>query len=215
MGRVVVFDCESDGLPLRGCRGRTDAFASVQCTVVCAIVLIDGEKEDVCTTELVIWCDGPVHEGASGPFEALFQEFDRADVIIGYNALDFDMPLLAKYYGGGITGPGPGRLRYRQHRLKVLDPFARIRAITELWPKLDKLLVGNGLEAKTSTGAQAVQWWRSGERRLLREYCMADVRCVAQLVELPSLRLDDWVIPSHVYSVRGPQLGGTVTPLAT
>lgn len=192
MAKVVVFDCESDGRPYDA-NGWMD-FTTVQCTVVCALEWVCGTPLDTATS-IVCWRDVAPSRGVS-PFSLLFDAFDRADLIVGYNCLDFDFPLLYKYYGRRSLQ------RYQAHRLKTLDVFSRIRAVTGSWPKLDYLLKSNGLESKTSSGAEAVNMWESGEREKLQSYCEADVLLTAKLATLPSISMHGMQIPQFVYGIE-------------
>lgn len=202
MPTVVVFDCESDGKPTRiGQRGEQD-FRHVQCTVACAMVLDTSRillPEAARTTlvqarEITCWRDVVPCKGAS-PFKNLLEAFDQADVIVGYNSLDFDLPLLWKYYGA------KGSRRYMEHRLKSLDIFSRLRAVSNQWPKLEQLLESNQLGSKSGDGAHAITLWEQNKRDELRKYCMQDVRLTAQLALLPRLRMGNLWIPAHVYGV--------------
>jgi len=202
MPSVVVFDCESDGRPNPvGTRGEQD-FRLVQCTCACAMVL---STDRLCLPEasgallidaehLTCWRDRIAHKGAN-PFAKLFGAFDRAEVIVGFNALEFDFPLLYKYYGAN------DHERYVRHRLKCLDIFSRIRAATGRWPSLGGLLSANGLASKTGDGAEAIRLWNEQRRDDLEAYCVADVRLTAELALLPRMRMGDVWIPGHVYGV--------------
>ena len=202
MPTVVVFDCESDSKPTRvGQRGEHD-FRHVQCTVACALVL-DASRIVVpsagkaileSAAPIVCWRDVCPTKGAC-PFKALFDAFDAADVIVGYNCMDFDFPLLYKYYGS------KGARRYLEHRIKTLDVFTRVRAATNTWPKLDDLLRANKLGSKSGNGAQAITLWEQNKRAELESYCMDDVRLTAQLALLPRLRVGVATLPSHVYGI--------------
>ena len=187
---VVVFDCESTGAPDRtygrGYPGK--GFERIHCTVLCAVVCSLSEEDPSAQLEdpshvisrserIVCWCD-IVNRGNSSGFEAAFEAFDAADVIVAYNGLDFDMPLLWKHYPRTKEGDA----RYRSHTMKMHDPFSKRRSVTNCWPKLDDLLRLNGLEPKTGTGAQAVHMWNRRQRHDLEHYCMHDTVQLAMLV---------------------------------
>lgn len=200
MPTVVVFDCESDSRPVRV--GRDVNFQHVQCTVACALVidtkhvmLPESAGLAVATAkEITCWRDVVPSKGAS-PFKELFDAFDAADVIVGYNSLDFDMPLLKKHYGSKEAR------RYIDHRIKSLDVFSRVRSTTGVWPKLDDLLCANQLGAKCGDGAQAIQLWQDGRRDELKAYCMTDVRRTAELALLTKMCVNGTWLPSHVYGI--------------
>ena len=190
---VVIFDCESDGRPRRHAGGAD--FSHVQCTCACAIVVsatvdawTSGEVDLGTALQITCWRDICTD---GGPFEPLLAAFDAADLIVGYNSLDFDMPLLQKHYSD--LG------RYMRHRIKSLDIFSRVRAVTGLWPKLDALLMANGLQGKSGDGAHAVLLWEADRREELAAYCMQDVLVTAQLAMLPQLQVANHELPGHVF----------------
>ena len=128
-------------------------------------VLLSGSKMDAAAAVeaapmVTLWRDQD-DEGA-GPFRELLEAFDRAELIVGYNSLGFDHPVLYKHCD---------RRRTEKHLFKVHDAFARLRDHTGVWFKLDHLLQINGLATKTADGLQAISWWKEGERALLQEYC--------------------------------------------
>tara|TARA_Y100000389_G_scaffold62579_1_gene58615 strand:- start:3005 stop:3727 length:723 start_codon:yes stop_codon:yes gene_type:complete len=207
MSTAVVFDCESDGKPVRSGTPSEQDFRHVQCTVACGIVLnvdnIFSKSADVVLNkakQITCWRDVAPTKGAN-PFEELFQAFDDADVIVGFNSLDFDMPLLRKHYGC------KGARRYMEHRLKSLDMFSRLRSVTNSWPKLDDLLSQNNLVTKSGDGAKAIVLWEKQKRVELQKYCMDDVKRTAELSLLSKLRMGDNCIPEHVFGLR-PMLRG-------
>lgn len=205
MSDVVFFDCESD-CTFRDCPGqdRSTAFAYMQATIICALsvdaaaCLKDGTDAVSAATKHSFWRDAETRQ----PFEPLLALFDDAAVIVAYNGLDFDFPLLFKYY----ARDDPGRLRYFSHRAKCFDPFSRIRAAFDHWPKLDKLLSENGVPTKTSTGLEAVSMWNDGRRDELLAYCTQDVESMAKLCLLGDLTYRFYgvaaTIPARLVDVR-------------
>lgn len=206
---VVIFDCESDGVPANQESKGPHAFQNVHCTCACALVVhvqpgTSFEDAVPSAQELVQWCDD---ENTTPLFERLFQAFDEASVIVGYNVLDFDFPLLFKHYQGK-----QGRRRYMEHRCKTHDPFSRIRAATGVWATLQSLLDSNDIASKSATGADAVRWWKCGDRSSIESYCLDDVRrTVDVLSKRPLLLLPPGVnsrtspnailVPHHVYGI--------------
>ena len=202
MPTCVVFDCESDGLPPRGARGALD-FTHVQCTVACAMVIELAHNAHGVTQKdlqkarrITCWRDVVPEKGAN-PFRELFDAFDEASLIVGFNSLDFDMPLLCKHYRKAQ------RRNYINHRLKSHDIFSRIRSVTGCWPSMNALLEKAGLEAKSSDGAEAIKMWEEGRRTELEEYCMTDVLRTVQLALVPELNMPAYEapVPSHIYGL--------------
>ena len=129
-------------------------------------------------SRITCWCDvKPIMA-----FEPLLNAFDEATVIVGYNILAFDLPLLKRYYKNN-------RNRYMAHRQKCHDLFDRIKSVVGFWPKLDHLLNDNALQSKTADGASAIAMWNDGRRMQLASYCMEDARLTLQLGLLPLLKI--------------------------
>ena len=205
MPTIVVFDCESDGLPFR--RGKDSCFDRCQCTCACAIIVpLEASSPSSSSSapqpilrpcfrkaeKRTYWRDEL--DGFQAPFEGLFQAFDDAMLIVGYNSLGFDLPLLRKHY--------TDTKRYFAHRCKSLDVFTRVRDVLEYWPKLDHLLKENNLGLKTGTGAEAVKMWEDGRRKELAAYCMVDVRKTAELASLSHLIVNGKSIPNYVFGIE-------------
>lgn len=201
---VVVFDLESDSA-FRSFAGaaRDLRFRRMEVTVACALVL----DSSLCTTagdEAAL--DGGVHHHfwrdvaptkGKGPFEELLRLFDEADVIVAYNGHDFDLPLLEKHYGV------QGQKRYIAHRIKLLDPFARIKAATGVWAKLDDILKANGVPQKAGDGLRAIKLWEEGRRDELLAYCTYDVialarTCLKRRIVVPVVGVE---VPSSAFGI--------------
>ncbi len=129
-----------------------------------------------------------------GPFHELLQAFDEAEIIVSYNGLGFDHPVLFKHCK---------QRRTEAHLFKVHDVFARLRDHTSIWFKLDNLLKANGMETKTANGLLAIQWWAEGRRDELKEYCEQDVRALARMICLPQLTLPriNAIAPNYVFGI--------------
>lgn len=158
--------------------------------------ILAGSKEALRAVEeapmVTLWRDED--EKAVGPFFELLKAFDEAELIVSYNGLGFDHPVLFKHCKPKRT---------ERHLFKVHDVFARLRDHTTIWFKLDNLLKANGMETKTANGLIAIQWWAEGERDLLKEYCEQDVRALARMICLPELKLPriNATAPNFVFGV--------------
>lgn len=204
MTLVVAFDCESDGLPEGGSTGRggpttPSQFSWVQCTCACAVSFQLDKHGNALLEDAqrwTFWRDRIPARGM-GPFEPLLRLFDSAELIVAFNGLDFDFPLLHKYYGKTQGS------RYLCHRIKCLDPFHRIRAHMGQWVKLETLLRHNGLPCKTASGASAVQMWNENRREELAAYCMSDVERTIDVVLKPQLYGEHGTVYlAHLYGLR-------------
>lgn len=196
-GYVVVWDCESDG-SFKFTPGSTheEKIKSMQFTVLTGVVIpveaINGNSsaEDIMahSTAHVWWRDSA--ELGSNPVVSLLELFDHAELIVGYNCLGFDFPLIRRFYHRTTAFPDPVS-RYLMHRSKTLDVMARVRDATGTYYKLDALLKCNGLETKTGDGLQAIRLWEDGKRSELANYCLNDVIVTAKLALLSRVRVYD------------------------
>ena len=141
---------------------------------------------------ITLWRDED--EKAQGPFFELLKAFDEAELIVSYNGLGFDHPVMFKHCASK---------RSEAHLFKVHDVFARLRDHTSTWFKLDNLLKANGMETKTANGLLAIQWWAEGRRDELKEYCEQDVRALARMICLPQLTLPriNAIAPNYVFGI--------------
>lgn len=80
-------------------------------------------------------------------------------------------------------------MRYLSHRMKMLDPFEKLKAATGIWMKLDDLLMANSIPQKTGSGLEAIKMWEEGRRDELLAYCTYDVIALARLCLLRKLRV--------------------------
>jgi len=101
----------------------------------------------------------------------LWPIIERADMLIGFNSDHFDIPLLNKYYPGDLT------------KFKSLDILKEIQATFGRRMKLDQIAEGTLGRGKVAHGAEAVDWWKSGEIDKLREYCIDDVRITKEIYD--------------------------------
>lgn len=202
----VVWDAETDRA-FQSMRGmpREQQMHLMEATVICAIELnsaasvVPGNWDAAFASAKTHHWWRDVVDGSGGPFDGLLTLFDNAEVIVAYNGLNFDFPVLRKYYGNGKTA----RRRYLDHRLKVLDPMLKIANCADVrYPKLDALLQSNGLSAKTGDGLEAIKMWEQGRRQELQEYCAHDVKQLAQLVHLDRLQVPNvGLLPNCVHGI--------------
>ncbi|MFM2357825.1 MAG: hypothetical protein RJA61_562 [Candidatus Parcubacteria bacterium] len=101
----------------------------------------------------------------------LWPLLESADMIIGYNSLHFDLPLLNKYYHGDLS------------RIKHIDLLKEIRDSVGRRMKLDQVAEGTLGLKKSGHGLQAITWWRQGEIEKIRKYCLDDVKLTKELYE--------------------------------
>jgi len=102
-------------------------------------------------------------------FVRLWPILEKADLLIGYNSDHFDIPLLDKHY--------PGNLK----TIKSLDILKEIKNSIGKRIKLDNIANATLGEGKSGNGLEAITWWKNGEIKKIRRYCLDDVRITKKL----------------------------------
>ncbi|MCU0521790.1 MAG: ribonuclease H-like domain-containing protein [Anaerolineae bacterium] len=102
----------------------------------------------------------------------LAQALSEADLVVGYNLLGFDYPVLRKYAPAVDLGQIP-----------TLDMMVEIQKRLGFRLRLDSLATATLNVGKSADGLQAVQWWREGRIEELFEYCRQDVEVTRKLYE--------------------------------
>jgi DEAD/DEAH box helicase domain-containing protein len=102
---------------------------------------------------------------------ALVNELQRANLVVGFNVLRFDYEVLHGYT--------PIDLR----QIPTLDLMVEIQKALQHRLSLDSLAAATlGLE-KTADGLQAIRWYREGRLLEIAEYCCYDVKITRLLHE--------------------------------
>ena len=101
----------------------------------------------------------------------LWNVFERADALVGYNSNHFDIPLLDKYYPGSLL------------RIQSIDLLEAIRESLGRRVRLDSVAEATLGEKKNGNGLQATAWWKQGEIEKIKTYCERDVRLTKGLFE--------------------------------
>ena len=198
---VAIFDIETvatiNEIP-GGSRDAKMAGLPVSCaSVLCIPCSACGDPDEVeraieAGSMKTYWRDTETPEKDGMP--ALVKALDRSELIVGYNILGFDFPVIKKHYNNSQ--------QYISHLLKAHDVFYRVREVSGYWPKLDALLTVNRMACKTSHGLEAINMWNEGRLEELKTYCEADVRQTARIALMKKLRVDhSIVLPNHVFGV--------------
>jgi DEAD/DEAH box helicase domain-containing protein len=108
-------------------------------------------------------------------FDAMWEIFKKADLMITFNGEYFDIPLLNKYY----KKAGLGDLK----QIRSLDIFKEIKQTSGRWLKLDKIAMGTFGINKSGDGLEAVKWWREGKIEEIKKYCLDDVKITKDVYE--------------------------------
>ena len=164
---IVYYDCEiircirppgvsGDDLPagIEYCAGFDD-FANMGLACCCAI-----------------FDDGRLPRSYFSDNIREFQaEIDAAELLVSYNGISFDNPLLL---ANGVIIP----------TYKCYDLLLEFKRATGRRVKLDDLARVNLGEAKSGDGANAPLLWQAGKRVEVVTYCLNDVRLLVKLYKL-------------------------------
>lgn len=101
----------------------------------------------------------------------LFPILEKADLIIGFNIDNFDMPTMMNYYTGDIAS------------LPTLDLMNRIKDSVGHRISLDAVASETLGIGKTGDGLDAIKYYQTGQLDKLKQYCLHDVAVTRQLYD--------------------------------
>jgi DEAD/DEAH box helicase domain-containing protein len=101
----------------------------------------------------------------------LFEKFEHAEVLIGFNSNKFDLPVLQPYYVGDIT------------QFPSFDILAEVEKVLGHRISLDDLAKATLGTKKSGHGLQAIEWYRAGEMEKLKQYCLMDVKITKEIYD--------------------------------
>jgi DEAD/DEAH box helicase domain-containing protein len=93
----------------------------------------------------------------------LFPLLEQADVVIGFNIDNFDMPTFLPYYNGDIT------------KIPTLDVLTRIKESVGHRIKLDAVAQETLGVGKSGDGLDAIKYYKNQQWDELEKYCIQDV----------------------------------------
>ena len=129
---MLAFDIETEGLdPLKH-----------RITVAC---VYDPKKSIKQSFNLLL--------GGDEEAESFMKCLDEADSLCSFNGPRFDLPFIISRYKVPHS-------RYKYWFAKLFDYFEVCKLVFGSSCSLNNLLIANGMEIKTSTGLQAVEWAR-------------------------------------------------------
>ena len=102
--------------------------------------------------------------------EDLIKQLASADLVIGYNHISFDYPVLEGYHLFSLAD-----------KCISLDLMVSIEEKIGHRIKLESVASATLGAGKTAQGLDAIRWWREGKYREVAEYCCYDVK-VTKLV---------------------------------
>lgn len=120
-----------------------------------------------------------VYDYADGQYKTFMEEniaelwplMEKADRVIGYNIVHFDLPVLNNYYSGDLL------------KLPNLDLIIPVREALGFRLKLNDIAKATLKIEKSADGLQAVKWWAEGNVENIKKYCEQDVRVTKDIYE--------------------------------
>lgn len=104
-----------------------------------------------------------------------------ASLVVGFNLVGFDYPVLASALGRAATG-NPGAL-LDPYALPTVDLFDHLQRQLGFRPKLDDVAAATLGRRKSGTGLEAIRLYQRGDWDALARYCLDDVRITKNIYE--------------------------------
>ncbi|MEI6870768.1 MAG: ribonuclease H-like domain-containing protein [Verrucomicrobiota bacterium] len=98
--------------------------------------------------------------------QALVEQLMKADLVVGFNVINFDYEVLAAYTVLDLA-----------HTARTLDLLVDIEKTLGHRLGLDAIATATLGIGKTADGLDAIKWWREGRMMEIAEYCCFDVKC--------------------------------------
>jgi DEAD/DEAH box helicase domain-containing protein len=102
----------------------------------------------------------------------LIEELRRADLVVGYNNLRFDFPVLQGH-----------NEFFDYEQIPTLDMLVEVQGSLQRRLSLDAIATATLGVEKTSEGLQAIRWYREGRLMEIAEYCCYDVKITRMVHE--------------------------------
>jgi len=114
-----------------------------------------------------------------GEFQSYFERdipqllpiLEKADVIVGYNVDNFDMPTFSPYYTGDIT------------KIPTLDLMVRIQDSVGHRIGLDAVAQETLGIGKSGDGLDAIKYYKNQQWEKLEKYCLQDVKVTRDILD--------------------------------
>jgi DEAD/DEAH box helicase domain-containing protein len=100
----------------------------------------------------------------------LIHQLLRADLVVGFNVVNFDYQVLMGY-----------TILDLPHQLPTLDLLVEVEHVVGVKPRLDNIAQATLGVGKSGDGIDAIKWWRENRMLEIAEYCCFDVK-VTRLV---------------------------------
>jgi hypothetical protein len=107
--------------------------------------------------------------------QELVDQLVRADLVIGFNVINFDYEVLMGY-----------TILDLPHQCQTLDLLVELEKRLGHKLSLDTVATASLGVGKTGDGLDAIRWWREGRLLEIAEYCCFDVKCTKLVHEFGS-----------------------------
>lgn len=131
----------------------------------------DHKKLGISVVALYDYSTQKMHSFLESQLSDLYAKLEQASLVVGFNIISFDLPVLQAYYPGDVT------------QFKTFDILDDIKE--KLGHRLalnDVISATLGLK-KTGHGLQAIELYKEGKIDELRQYCEDDVDLTRQLFD--------------------------------
>lgn len=123
---------------------------------------------------------GVIYSTATGKYEIfpeaeapdLITTMSRADLVIGFNHIDFDYQVLQGYSMWDVG-----------EQMKSFDLLQDLEKRLGHRLRLEDIAVASLGTGKIADGLDAIRWWREGKVRQIAEYCCFDVKVTKMVHE--------------------------------
>lgn len=112
-----------------------------------------------------------IHAFLENELSGLFNLFEKASLLVGFNSESFDLVVLKEYYVGDLF------------KFPHFDILNDIKAVTGRRYPLDDLIHATLNKGKTGHGLQAIEFYREGKFKELTQYCKDDVLLTKELLD--------------------------------
>lgn len=102
---------------------------------------------------------------------SMFKLFQSADLLIGYNSIDFDNAVLQPYCNFNLAD------------IPHVDLLKEIEKVIGHRIKLESVAQATLGKGKSGSGKEAILYFRSGRMDLLKKYCLDDVKITKEIYD--------------------------------
>lgn len=106
-----------------------------------------------------------------GNFSPFWRKLETAEIVVGFNILNFDYATLKPYYTGSFA------------QFPSLDIMVEMEKQLGYRPSLDMVAKETLGEQKNGHGLDAIRYYHEGDWEALEKYCLQDVKVTKELFE--------------------------------